>query len=336
MNNTTNTAAKTATAPATQAPARLDFETVKRAFETAHAADPHSDSTAAALLDLSTAVAYSVLNKCIDPQRKTATDREEVSDNGHNPALLEVKRGIAFDRRLLDNTAANADKATKATFNADGDAVTVTADKDAAAALAELLEQTLSDGIDLVQSAALALLEQAAEHAAAPGWLDSPYTVRRLSKKVYIQSADSAAYADVETTPIQEVYRTVRKAVQDSRAVQTDPRNGYTYIEDLTADGLDTIYHRLQKWADLGGYNVDGNYTADRQTVEDYETTVDRLELTDRQAQILRLRMQGKGYKAIATYLGVTQRAIAKTVAQIQKKAVAVGLTPAGYTPAAD
>lgn len=45
MNNTTNTAAKAATA---QTAPRLDFETVKRAFETAHAADPHSDSTAAA------------------------------------------------------------------------------------------------------------------------------------------------------------------------------------------------------------------------------------------------------------------------------------------------
>ena len=38
--------------------------------------------------------------------------------------------------------------------------------------------------------------------------------------------------------------------------------------------------------------------------------------------------MQGKGYKAIATYLGVTQRAIAKTVEQVQKKALAIGLTP--------
>ena len=119
----------------------------------------------------------------------------------------------------------------------------------------------------------------------------------------------------------------MRQAVQDSRATQTDPRNGYTYIED-SENGLETIYYRLHKYADLGGYNCDGNYTADRQTVEDYETTVARLDLTDRQAQVLRLRMQGKGYKAIATYLGVTQRAIAKTVEQVQKKALALGLTP--------
>ena len=142
-----------------------------------------------------------------------------------------------------------------------------------------------------------------------------------------IRTEDSRAYRDETTTPIQEVYRAVRQAVQDSRATQTDPRNGYTYIED-NENGLETIYYRLHKYADLGGYNCDGNYTADRQTVEDYETTVARLDLTDRQAQVLRLRMQGKGYKAIATYLGVTQRAIAKTVEQVQKKALALGLTP--------
>ena len=304
---------------------RKDFETVKRSFEQAFAS---GGDYSAELLDLSTAVAYSVLNKCLDPQRKTAVDREQVSDNGQNPALLAVKRGIAADRRTLDSTKTLADRSTRITFNTDGDAVTVTADKEADKALGVVLRERLTDGIDLVQEAAAAILEQAAEHAdpAAP-WLDSKYTVRRLSRRVYIQAEDSAAYADAETTPIQEVYRAVRKAVQDSRATQTDPRNGYTYIED-SENGLETIYYRLHKYADLGGYNCDGNYTADRQTVEDYETTVARLDLTDRQAQVLRLRMQGKGYKAIATYLGVTQRAIAKTVEQVQKKALALGLTP--------
>jgi len=261
--------------------------------------------------------------------------------------MIALKRGIAADRRTLDNTAAAANAATRATLNADGDAVTETVDKDAAAALAALVGETLSDGIDLVQTAAAALLEQAAAHADGPGWLDRPYTVRRLSRRVYVKAEDSAAYRDDETTPAQEVYRAVRRAVQESRAVQTDPRNGYTYIEDLTADGLDVIYFRLHKYADLGGYAHNGqdgdrlpgspagfgqgggHYTADRQTVTDYNAIMAKLNLTDRQAEVLRLRMQGKGYKAIATYLGVTQRAIAKTVEQVQKKAVAIGLTPA-------
>ena len=312
--NTTNTAKS-----------RPDFEQVKRNYETALAS---GKDTAQELTALATAVAYSVINKCIDPQRKTAAQRDTASNTGFNPAMVALKRGIAADLATLDNTRRNANAATATTYNADGDLVTVTADKDAAAVLVDLMETTLSDGIDLVQTAALAILEQAAEHAdpAAP-WLDTPYTTRRLSRRVYIRTEDSRAYRDETTTPIQEVYRAVRQAVQDSRATQTDPRNGYTYIED-SENGLETIYYRLHKYADLGGYNCDGNYTADRQTVEDYETTVARLDLTDRQAQVLRLRMQGKGYKAIAAYLGVTQRAIAKTVEQVQKKALALGLTP--------
>lgn len=321
--NTNSRKAKTATNSAA-APTVSAFETLKRNFETAYTDD---NDYAAALLDLSQAVAYSVLNKCLDPQRKTAASRETVSDNGQNSALLEIKRGIYADRRLLDNTAAAADKATKTAYSTDGDVVTVTANKSAEKAFNALITETLSDGIDLVNAAAAALLEQAAAHAAAGNWLDTPYTVHRLSRRVYIRSSDSAAYADVETTPIQEVYREVRQAIQDSRAVQTDPRNGYTYIEDLTADGLDTIYYRLRKYADLGGYNCDGNYTADMQTVQDYDAIVERLELSERQAQVLRLRMQGRGYKAIGTYLGVDVSNVKRTMKQVQAKAEKIGLT---------
>lgn len=323
---------------------KRDFEQVKRDFETAL---ENGGDYSPALLDLSTAIAFSVVRKCIDPQRKTAADRDSVSDNGQNPAMIALKRGIAFDRRTLDNTAAAANAATRCTLNKDGDPVTETVDRDAAAALAALVGETLSDGIDLVQTAAVALLEQAADHADGPGWLDKPYTVRRLSRKVYIKETDGAAYREDETTPAQEVYRAVRRAVQESRAVQTDPRNGYTYIEDMTADGLDVIYYRLHKYADLGGYAHNGqdgdrlpgspagfgqgggHYTADRQTVTDYNDIIEKLDLTPRQREVLELRMSGRGYKAIASYLGVTQRAIAKTVEQVQKKAVAIGLTPA-------
>lgn len=305
------------------------FENVKRTFETAYASG--TDYTAA-LYDLATAVAYSVVNKCIDPQRKAAATRETVSNSGYNPAMVELKNGISKDRRTLANTSYCAAVATRSAFNADGDRVTEIADKDAADALSKLTAETLTDGIDLVHTAAVAILEQAAEHATAAAWLDSVYTVRRLSKKVYIQHTDSAAYKDTDTTPIQEVYKAVRKAIQDSRATATDPRNGYSYIEELTADGLDTIYYRLGKYTDLGGYNADGQYTTDGQSVADYETIAASLNLTDRQAQVLALRMQGKGHKAIATYLGITQRAIAKTFEQVQKKAIAAGLTPAGLT----
>lgn len=322
---------------------KRDFEQVKRDFEQAYAA---GGDYSAALLELSTAIAYSVVRKCLDPQAKTAPDRETVSDNAQSPAMLQLRRGIAFDRRTLDNTAAAADRATRITFTADGDAVTEVADKTAAAALAALVGETLSDGIDLVQEAAAALLEQAADHADGPGWIDRPFTVRRLARKVYIRETDSAEYRDDETTPAQEVYRAVRRAVRNSAAVQTDPRNGYTYLDELTADGLDTIYRRLGKYADLGGYARNDNdpdrlpgspaglsggcshYTADRQTVTEYNELVAQLKLSDRQADVLRLRMRGYGQRAIATYLGVTPQAVQNTLAKVQRKAVAIGLTP--------
>lgn len=308
---------------------RATFENVKRTFETAYASG--QDYTAP-LMDLSTAVAYSVLNKCIDPQRKTAKDRDSVSDSGINPALVELKRGIAQDRAALAKLAYCADVATRTTYNADGDRVTEIVDRDAYDEQARLVNDTLTDGIDLVNTAALALLEQAAEHAdSGAGWLDRPHTVRRLSRRVYIRLNDSAAYREDSTTPIQEVYRTVRKAIQDSRSVQTDPRNGYSYIEDLTADGLDTIYYRLGKYTDLGGYNANGNYTTDKQAALDYDAIIERLQLSDRQAVIVRLRMQGNGYKAIASYLGVTFQAVQNAMKKVQEKAEKIGFTPQGW-----
>ena len=314
MNATTKNATANTTA--------TTFETLKRTFET-------DRQDADALYSLSTAIAYSVLKKCIDPQRKAAQEAATVSNSGHNPALLALKQGIGADRRALASLDYCTEKATRQTYNADGDRTTEIADRTAFDALNGLVNETLSDGLDLVQTAALALLEQAAEHAdSGAEWLDRPYTVRRLSKRVYIKATESAAYREEETTPIQEVYRAVRKAVQDSRAAQADPRNGYSYIEDLTADGLDTIYFRLGKYADLGGYNSDGRYTTDKQAVTDYNAVIERLNLSDRQAVIVRLRMQGRGYKAIASYLGVTHNAVINAMKKVQAKAEKIGFTP--------
>lgn len=325
---------------------KTTFDAVKRSFETAYKSG--GDYTPE-LYTLSRAVAHSVLKKCLDPQKGTAWQSDKVSDNGQSPALLDLKRGIEKDLTALKNLDYCTGQATKATYNEDGDRVEKIADRDANNGLSSLIDSALTDGIDLVHAAAVALLEQAKDHAGEGGaWLDEKYTVRRLSKRVYIRLEDSAAYRENETTPIQEVYRAVRRAVMESRAVQTDPKSGYTYISDLTPDGLDAIYYRMRRYADIGGYtggrggsHTPGGpveyggggtqYTADRQTVTDLETLILSLGLTDRQAVILQLRMQGKGHKAIATYLGVTQRAVAKTVEQMRKKAVAAGLTPDGY-----
>lgn len=304
------------------------FDTLKSNFETAYAS---GTDYAAALYDLATAVAYSVIGKCIDPQKGNTRNTDHASDKGYNPAMLALRSGIAADTELLRKTAYAAEHATKTAYKEDGEPITVIADKDTNAALYDLVGETLSDGFDLVQTAALAIMQQAADHASGANWLETPYTVRKLKKKVYIKLADSAAYCEDETTPIQEVYRAVRREVQNSRAIQTDPRNGYTYIEDYTADGLDTIYYRMGKYIDIGGYDGNGLYTAGIHAAATYDNILESLNLTARQATVLQLRTQGHGYKAIATYLGVTSSAVNGIVDGIRKKAVAIGFMPDGY-----
>ena len=293
------------------------------------------------LYALAQAAAMSVVKKCLDPQRKAAMLKESVSNSGHNPALAAVKRGIMADLAILENTAAAHNAAYNWKFNEDGDFVSEVVDKAAAAAADTLASETLTDGIDLVQAAAAAILEMSADHATqATGWLEKPYTARRISRKVYVKLEDTAEWRDEETSPIREIYRTIRREVQNSRAVQADPRNGYLYIEDMAADpgsdALETIYRRLGKYADLGGYTCDMNgrpkydgvYTADVQSAMDYNDIIELLNLTARQAEIIRLRMAGYGYMAIGTYLGVSMQAVHNAMKKVQVKCEKIGFTP--------
>lgn len=288
--------------------------------------DTTTDAYATALTDLATAVAYSVLKKCID--------------TGYNETLVEVRHELTRDKQTLTNIAHCSEHSTRLTYNADGDMIQKTIDKDCRKALTALVKQSLGDGLDLVHEAVLAIMQETAKQTASgePVDLERPYEVRRMKRKVYIKMEDTVnGWETVETTPIREIYKAVRRAINLSRAASTDPRNGYSYLEDMATDtetgASETVYRRLPKYADLGGYACDFNgactlYSVDAETVKDVDTLVASMNLTKKQAQVLTLRQSGYGYKAIATYLGVTQRAVAKTVEAIQKKAVAIGLTP--------
>lgn len=293
---------------------------------TAVARDPNDGG---ALLELSTAIAYSVLKKCVD-----------VSDSS---ALRQARRDLTAALHNISGIDYTAAAAYVGTYTADGDYKTETADPTAAAALATLTRETLGGGLDLVNVAAVAILEelkaQKERDPDLPHDLERVYTVRRLSRKVWIKSEDSVnGWQTVETSPIKETFKAVRRYISTTAAaVSTDPANGYTYISDLSTDpdgdGESTIYRRLSKYADLGGYATDFNgaltaYTADPETVKDYDIIIDDLRLTPRQKKVLDLRLSGYGYKAIATYMGIRPDSVRDTVKAIQKKARAAGLDP--------
>lgn len=317
--NTTNEN-KTATA----------FTDVLRTYEKHATEQTDPTAYANALTDLATAVAYSVLKKCINVSQ--------------NPTLIQTRQDLTRDLHNLDRIAYANEHAYETRYNADGDPYTAIIDKDLHKAFSTLCGQTIGDGLDLVNDAIIAILaetEKARERNGGTlpvGFMEKQYNIRRLNRKVWIKTAESVnGWETATTTAIQEIYKAVRRAIDQSRAVQTDPRNGYTYIADLSTDpesGIDeVIYRRFGKYADIGGAVTDCNgketaYTADEQTAHDFDTLIESMNLTAKQAKVLALRQSGYGYKAIATYLGVTQRAVAKTVEAIQVKAIAIGLTP--------
>lgn len=309
-----------------------NFTDLLRQYEKEYNNDKTSVTFSNVLDELATAVAYSVIKKCLDPQRKGRKDGQ-VSNSGCNTQLDEVKRSIYRDKNTLANIDYSCKQAFVTVYNEDGDRQTKTKDSDYRYAYNKLSQQTLGDGLDLVHVAMVALLDESEKaDRTKENFLENTYNVRRLKKKVWIKSDDSInGWETVETSPIKEVYKAVRREVANNRSLNIDPSNGYLYLEDLATDEESneetTIYRRLNKFSDLAGNVTDFNgavkfETVDANSVTDYDTMVEKLELTARQAKILELRMGGYGYVAIATYLGVNEKSVRDVLKTVQKKAI--------------
>lgn len=309
-----------------------NFTDLLRQYEKEYNNDKTSVAFSNVLDELATAVAYSVIKKCLDPQRKGRKDGE-VSNSGCNTQLDEVKRSIYRDKNTLANIDYSCKQAFVTVYNEDGDRQTKTKDSDYRYAYNKLSQQTLGDGLDLVHVAMVALLDESEKaDRTKENFLENTYNVRRLKKKIWIKSEDSInGWETVETSPIKEVYKAVRREVANNRSLNIDPSNGYLYLEDLATDEESneetTICRRLNKFSDLAGNVTDFNgavkfETVDANSVTDYDTMVEKLELTARQAKILELRMGGYGYVAIATYLGVNEKSVRDVLKTVQKKAI--------------
>ena len=325
--------ANTITSKATTTTSTNTFADLLRTYEQqATARTPQTEKAyTKALTDLATATAFSVLKKCIETSQ--------------NQTLIQVKRDLAKDTALLQNIEYAQNNAYEYRYNKDGERVLHIKDKDLHKALEKLCAETMGEGIDLMHEAVISIMTETEKakdrnNGTLPqNFMEQRYTIRRLKRKVWIKVEQSAdGWETVETSAIQETYKAVRRAVEQSRAVQTDAKNGYTYLSELARDEEsgteETIYRRLPKYADMGGAVCDFNgketaYTADRQTVQDIDRLVESLNLSKQQAEILKLRMSGYGYKAIATYFGVKGANIQTQLKRIQEKALAIGLKPA-------
>ena len=298
-----------------------------------------------ALTALSKFFVYSVIKK-LNTAYKPVTDTTPTAQ-ANNDAMRyvnDLKRSMTVDLKTLDKLKSETDKATVLEYTADGDAVKRVIDKTADEHAKRLLREPLSDGLDLFQEASMLILSETDKallrdkNNIDKPFLELPYTVTALRRKVRIKDEDNQnLYKEVTTTPAQEVFRGVRRLIANSKAVRT-LNTSYTYLEQVIGDDEDVVYKRLPKYSTLGttpAFDTNGvqvALTADADLLDKAEKILTALNLTAKQAQVLKLRARGDacggyGYKAIAKYLGVTPRAVAKTIKKIQEKAVAIGLT---------
>lgn len=156
--------------------------------------------------------------------------------------------------------------------------------------------QPLTDAADLVQVAALAIIECAAPCIAAAIAGDKPYILPDTIRKAAYKAVHKAIYAAA-----------VRPALRD------------IYIEDMahTDDGMeisDPEYIKVTRYYDVHDW-------------ADYAVTMDMLEqirptISKRANIVLNYRMQGLSVTAIADRLGVVPSAVSHMLKRIQDQAI--------------
>ena len=221
----------------------------------------------------------------------------------HNHTHTTTEHATSIARTALRTCAAKAGRSEKIdnmrTALAGRDAATMRTYErayDDAAAYDQGYIQPLTDAADLIQVAALAIIEADAPCIATAIAADKPYILPDAIRKAAYKAVHKAIYAAA-----------VRPALRD------------TYIEDMehTDDGMeisDPEYIKVTRYYDVHDWT-------------DYAVTMDMLGqirplLRERAALILNYRMQGLSVTAIAAKMGVTQQAVSAQLKRIQDKAI--------------
>ena len=180
-----NTTTKTATT----------FADLLHAYETAtRNRNGNADTETAyttALTTLATACTYSVLKKlcnvggAVTEQTKSTTDTAKT--------LRTLRQLLTKDIATLNRLQYATDNATEYQYNADGERVLTVLDKELYSASKQLIAQPLeSEGLDLINTAIVTILSETEKVAdTSTNFMETPYNVRRLKRKVYIKDTSS-------------------------------------------------------------------------------------------------------------------------------------------------
>ena len=291
-----------------------------------------SDLNDLAIYRLSKLVAHSIVTKLIDPQKASALKLDKISDSGLNPTMLQLRKDLVFDSLIIENQIIAMNGEYEEVANKNGDIV-IEYNEDDDRILNERASETIGDGMDLIHEAVVALLEQMRKNEGMTD-LDSIIEIEKPSKRVKISADDIITVKTEESKPIVEVYRKCRRYIANNGSVKVSPNSKYTYIQDESFEGesgMEAIYRRSKKYADIGGHIVDsdihssfsGLYTAsasDFSEADKMESLIDSLRLSTRQREILELRLRGYSIRGVADKLGIRKSTVEEQIKRICEK----------------
>ena len=153
----------------------------------------------------------------------------------------------------------------------------------------------LSDGYDIAQTA-------------------SAYLCEYIGKTLQDKTTDGQTDKDGQpVTILRACFRAVNRYIMGER--QHDYKR--VYVDEIDENGATLYYEIPAEW--------------DTPTATDYKhitAVIKALNLTSRQAQILRYRLRGLSVNATAQKMGVTRQAVQNLLRKVQAKAKAIGLAP--------
>lgn len=215
--------------------------------------------------NLGNIIAYSVLNKCIDPQKKTAVEiarrteengREFISNSGCNETIVKLKTELTkanIDIAVLKKVSY---KPHETIVDKDGNEKKVIRDKDEYKKLNDLARDTIGNGIDFKQESIASLLELSEKQFEEIGYIDimKKYVAYVPNRKLWYKDIfEEIELKETETSIIQETFRAVRRLVENDASPKVE-LNGYGYVRtDIHMDNgtTETVYKGRSRFMTL-------------------------------------------------------------------------------------
>lgn len=300
---------------------------------------PTADTT---LYNLSKAIAFSVIKKLIQIS----------ADKTMQTFRAETVKNFA----LLDNLSKRDKTDTSATYDSNGNIKLNILDKEYTKAVEKVLDDSISQGVDIVHQASISILDEVAtiqqkngKKRLKKGFMLEPYESRKTNGKTFaINGKKQVEWSTVEVIPIQNIFKSVRKYIQDNKSIKA-VINGYSYIESMSIDSesaeVEKIFYRLDKYADLGETVTDFNgketaYTTTAEQVKTYQKSladlITKASLDQKHIDFIRCRINGKSLIDTAKYLGVSLRTIERIQKDLQTKSIIVGYGTIDMLPKAE